>query len=336
MKATVALTVLAIFSAGAETGGGHAQTRPAGAHDPEAFWVEMTSGEVLTGRLRAQRLIVRTASGEVTVRVGELVSFTIGLDARPEPARRIDGLIRDLGAEEYAKREAAQAALIGMGPALRPILAEHVNDRDLERAVRVAHILQAYSTWEADHPDAPPSALMPMRRQTLVRTASGELVGPIRPERLGIIVAGKTVELAVPDIHRAVKVGSKPDLEACLIHGRAEGLRTDFVKDVPEPVAARHRRVTRTANTFGSVASRHDTSRWLYAFKGKGEVPRVLVEDGKKYYPIWGTWRQRWRGGWVHLDENGAQIKGPPNKTHPHHESKVDYYVVPLKPPAKP
>jgi len=119
-------------------------------------------------------------------------------------------------------------------------------------------------------------------------------------------------------------------IEPWLVHGRVQGERTDFVKDLPEEVACKLTKETRTLNTFSSsVAERHVQAPWLYPIAGKGEIPRVLRETGRICYPIWGTWRQRWADGWAYNDENEHPCKGPKPR-YPHHETAVDYYVVPL------
>ncbi len=118
--------------------------------------------------------------------------------------------------------------------------------------------------------------------------------------------------------------------EARLVHGRVQGERTDFVKDLPDDLAAGLKRETRTLSTFNSsVDQRHVEAPWLYPVAGKGEIPRVLREADRICYPIWGTWRLRWADGWLYSDENGNRFRGPEAK-HPHYETVVDYYIVSL------
>jgi len=333
MRPTIAVMgLLLAASVGVSDPAGPA-TRPAAPPDPEAFWVEMADGTVRTGRLSPRQLTVRTAEKTLAVPIARLLSFHIGLDAKGGLAKRIDALIRDLAADDYRKRQAAQDKLIAMGPALRPILKPYAKDRDAERALRIGFILEAYDTWEPKHPGAPRSAIEPMLRQTRLVTASGAVAGRILDEQIGIAVGGGIVKVKIRQIHRAFKVGSKPNLDACLIHGRTEGHRTDFVKDVPVALTQRHRRITKTAAASGPVVGRHATASWLYPVRGRNEIPRVFVADGKKYYPIWGTWRQRWREGWKYLDHNGAHLKGAQVTAPGHYETRLDYYVVSQKPP---
>ena len=108
---------------------------------------------------------------------------------------------------------------------------------------------------------------------------------------------------------------------------------TPLRRVLPKVLAGRIEKVTRTANTMGSIVSRSRTSPWLHAFKGKGEIPRVLLEGGKKYYPIWGTWRSRPGSGWHYYDENRRPMDPDARGVMPHYETKVDYYVVPASPP---
>ncbi|MEK7269534.1 MAG: hypothetical protein AAB215_01180 [Planctomycetota bacterium] len=118
-------------------------------------------------------------------------------------------------------------------------------------------------------------------------------------------------------------------LSPYLVHGRASrGVRTDFVKDLPEALAKSFERIKRTCDTAGSVDSRSGTAPWLYV-PGQGEVPRILVEGDKTLFPIWGTWRQNWSSGQLTADENQQRISGvQPNESCSHHSSELEFYVA--------
>jgi hypothetical protein len=117
-------------------------------------------------------------------------------------------------------------------------------------------------------------------------------------------------------------------LDCYLVQGAQEIdlLPTAFVKDVPEELAQRLRRETRLVNASGPQADRHRTAPWLYPVAGKGEAPRVFEEDGRRYYPIWGTWTIHNSGGAARCDENRRPLVGALLNNHTH--TTVDYFVV--------
>jgi len=168
-------------------------------------------------------------------------------------------------------------------------------------------------------------------RVTLVTHAGDVLHGFLDLSVLEVATLTGRQQIELRHLKRAqFTVAHGEGLGAFLIGGEtAEGLRTQFVKDVPDDLAAGFERVVRKADTMGSVASRHGSARWLYPVNGAGEAPRVLLEDGKMLYPIWGAWRQRWRAGWVWYDEDGTWMRGIKERDTPHHESIVEYLVVP-------
>jgi hypothetical protein len=135
----------------------------------------------------------------------------------------------------------------------------------------------------------------------------------------------------VKNIQAAKEPAPTVDLNACVVHGKVDGERTDFVDGVPESVARTLPRVTRTVECFGCGGpERQAAAPWLYPLSGKyPELPRVFVEDGKKYYPILGTWRRVLGSGVHHYDENGVPVDKSVKEAMPHHATQVDFYVVP-------
>ena len=140
-------------------------------------------------------------------------------------------------------------------------------------------------------------------------------------------------EIELSHVNRAeFQIAKSEGLGAFLVSGKTRGgLRTEFVKGVPDELTAGLDRLVRRADMMGSVASRHDSARWLYPTSGEGEAPKVLLEDGRMLFPIWGTWRQRWHTGWEWFDENGSWIQGVKDRTTPHYETVVEYFVVPIR-----
>ena len=101
------------------------------------FRFELLDGTVTTGTMDAAALTVKTSYGTLKVPAADLVSFSPGLDSRPELAEKVDVLIRLLVSPEKEDREQAQAELIKLGPALRGV----GPPRPIETPPRDPHVL---------------------------------------------------------------------------------------------------------------------------------------------------------------------------------------------------
>lgn len=158
---------------------------PAHATDapPLRHRVKLTDGALFIGKLEAGQLIVDTAYGELVVPAGDIVGLRPGLDHRPAQRRRIARLIRDLGAAEYKVRQDALDALIRMGPAVRPFLAEHKDDRDEERKKLVEQIFSQFDRLAEDQPRDEQPVLIADDR---VETRRFTIVGKLQVNRLTI------------------------------------------------------------------------------------------------------------------------------------------------------
>ena len=121
--------------------------------------------------------------------------------------------------------------------------------------------------------------------------------------------------------------------DGCILNGKGEGgHKTEFIKGIPPQIQACFGRQTKTASTISSVADRRKTSPWLYPEKQWGEIPKVLEKDGKRYYPLWGTWHQQWSQKTIRLNENGSVINGAHSSDNNIHlSSTVDFIVVPIQ-----
>jgi len=173
--------------------------------DPGRLRFCLVDGSVVTGRLAGGRLLVATDSGRTEVPAAGMLGFTLGVDSRPELATRVQTLIRALGKDNWRQREKAQKELIEIGPCLRPVIEAYADDGDAERRVRLAAILQAYTRWEKDHPDALITATRPIRPRSEVRTCSGVLAGHVLDRQLKIDSPYGPVTVEVAQVHEATK-----------------------------------------------------------------------------------------------------------------------------------
>lgn len=287
-----------------------------------------------------------------------LTSLQGGPVERPETIRR---LIAQLGSDQFAQREAASAKLLALPVAPVKELTAALDHPDAEIGLRARTILDRVGRR------VPASALLfaallvirdrelnglaaevllavPLCDSQPLRTAAAQAMrATVRREDRpllerefahdnvhvqAIAAAGLAVIDAKTDPARTAPVTWVDFLDTYLVRGQYGGEHTDFLKGIPESLAMHFERTTRTANTIDAVDNRHDTSPWLYPVRGKNEIPRALVEAGKKHYPIQGSWRQHWTQ-WIVLDENGKHIQGGPAQG-PHMESCVDFLVAPL------
>jgi hypothetical protein len=86
----------------------------------------------------------------LNVPVANVRSFTPGLSSHPALAKQIAGWIEDLGSGTFNDREAAQQALLKLGPAIRAELERRHDDSDAERRTRVRAILSEFEQAQDD------------------------------------------------------------------------------------------------------------------------------------------------------------------------------------------
>ncbi len=91
-------------------------TRPI---NPREIRLHLWDGNVITGELGIEQVLVQTEFGQLQVPIEKITSFRPGLDSFPQKREQIDKLIEDLGAEDYKLRETAHKGLIAMGMQLR-------------------------------------------------------------------------------------------------------------------------------------------------------------------------------------------------------------------------
>src|SRR5262245_51737840 len=90
--------------------------------------LHLMEGSVVSGRLSTEVVTVETAFGKLEVPVGNIVSFTPGLDSHPEERKRIRRLIQQLGSNAAAERDAAERTLTDMGKAIQNELPRYAAD----------------------------------------------------------------------------------------------------------------------------------------------------------------------------------------------------------------
>lgn len=247
-----------------------------------------------------------------------------------EQARTVQALIQQLGDDSFTKREAAMAALIRM-PAL-PVdtLRAALNGHDGEVRWRAEKVL---GSREGELEMAKQPLLFAAYRLVYINSMKGleEEIKSTLPlcDRPAVKLAARlALDATTGKSDPSTSPASWSDfLDSYVVHGESDGVETAFVRQLPEILLEQLPKDRRKANTFGSVTSRHDSATWLYPIRGKNEIPRVFQEDDKRWYPIWGTWRQR-RDNWYALDENGRYLDDKAGGGRVHYESEVQFVVV--------
>lgn len=104
------------------------------------FRADLRDGSVLFGTLEGP-IRIETASGAIEISPASLRSIELGSRHQdPAEAARIEALIRDLGADEFSRREEAQRALLDAGPRALGLLEKAAASPDPEIASRVRDI----------------------------------------------------------------------------------------------------------------------------------------------------------------------------------------------------
>jgi hypothetical protein len=160
----------------------------------------LLEGSMVSGKLSVESLTVETEFGKLEVPVDKIVSFTPGMDHRPDERQKIGRLIQQLGANVAAERDAAQKALTEMGSTIRGELERHAKDDDAERRSRIQKILTELAEQEEDGDRAVRQALIP---QDTLETTLFTVVGKISPQQFAVQTPFGQLTLALRDIRRA-------------------------------------------------------------------------------------------------------------------------------------
>jgi hypothetical protein len=158
------------------------------ASDPDALKLHLMDGSVITGRLSLKELQVETKFGMLNVPVANIRSFTPGLTSHPTLAKQISGWIEDLGSGTFNDREAAQQALVKLGPAIRAELERRRDDSDAERRTRVRAILSEFEQAQDDAEELgdKSAGIAAYIQDDTIATSEFTIVGRIVPQSFAV------------------------------------------------------------------------------------------------------------------------------------------------------
>ncbi len=163
--------------------------------------LHLMEGSVVAGKLSTEIVTVETAFGKLDIPVGNIISFTPGLDSHPEERKKIGRLIQQLGSNVASERDAAERMLIDIGKTIHAELARYSMDEDTERRTRVQKILAEFDEVEDDD-DLDPTAARPWRAQDSLETDLFTAVGRISPQVFDLQTQFGPLKVAISDIRR--------------------------------------------------------------------------------------------------------------------------------------
>ncbi len=183
--------------------------------DANALRLYLMDGSIITGQLSLKELAVETKFGTLNVPVTSIQSFTPGLNSHPALAKKIASMIEDLGSGTFNDREAAQQALVKMGPAVRRELERRRDDADAERRTRVRAILADFEQAQDDVEDAPADKVdtdtTPFAQLDAVVTSDFTIVGRIVPDSFSVASLYGPLTVKLADIRRMQRGAVKKD-----------------------------------------------------------------------------------------------------------------------------
>jgi hypothetical protein len=188
-----------------------AEQPPAPAADPELIRIHLMDGSTIAGKLSLDSIEVTTAYGTLSVPVTAIKSFTPGLVSHPEEAEDIARLIEELAGPNYNQREAAQKALVKLGPSVRGELARYADDADAERRSRIKTILEEFDDIEEEAAESGAATEVLVSQDTVV-TAEFTIVGRIVPQSFAIESQYGTLSVELGDIRRGEREAPRQDI----------------------------------------------------------------------------------------------------------------------------
>ena len=187
-----------------------AVTRMAVGSDTEGLLrLHLMDGSVLTGKLAVSELTVTTAYGKLVIPVTDVVRITPGMTSHPELHEKVTTLIKQLGSDVFDEREDAQRKLAELGPTVRLLLEQSLEDADQERRTRVEKLLEEFDAMSDEFVVAEDVATMPIPELDSVETPTFTAVGKIAPEQFEIDSSYGKLTVKLTDIRHIVQATLK-------------------------------------------------------------------------------------------------------------------------------
>jgi hypothetical protein len=158
-----------------------AQDKPAGAPESGAGAAEVVArlhdGTVVRKALLRDGVVVATRFGKLTVPASEVRRIEFGLHLPAEAAREVEAAVKQLGSDDYKKRDAAGKRLVALGFRAYPALQAAARSPDKEVAARARAALEQVRKEV-------PAGQLSLPEQDVVYTRDCVLAGHIEGEAL--------------------------------------------------------------------------------------------------------------------------------------------------------
>ena len=187
--------------------------------------IHLMDGSLVVGELTIDTIEVRTDFGTLTVPVERILSITPGLNSHIKLSARIAKLVKDLGGEDFKTREAAHKELLGIGPPIRDVLAEHRNDKNRERKRHITAIVAKLDeiTGNDDF-----GVKRTWSRFDIVVTPDFTIMGDVSPSVFQVRSKYGTLKIGLTDIRRTEQADAErgPTMKTITVAGTNLMLRT--------------------------------------------------------------------------------------------------------------
>lgn len=170
---------------------------------PRHIRLHLLDGSVISGDLSVNEITVETTFGNLVVPIDKIQSFTPGLDSNPKALADIEGLIKNLGGDDYKTREQAHKDLAAMGIKIQKELERFASDENAEIKRHVGEILKEIEeqSQEAEDFDEEGGGDRPWIRLDTVVTSEFTVVGKVTPKQFEIASKYGPLTVALADVH---------------------------------------------------------------------------------------------------------------------------------------
>jgi hypothetical protein len=173
---------------------------------PKHMRLHLLDGSVISGDLSVSEITVETAFGKLVVPIDRIRSLTPGLDSYPKVLAELEGLIKNLGSDDYKTREQAHKDLAAMGLKVRNELERFAGDENAEIKRHVGEILKEFEQQAEETADDEGNAEQPWIRLDTLVTTDFTVVGKVLPKEFGISSKYGPLTIQLAD----VRLGERP------------------------------------------------------------------------------------------------------------------------------
>jgi len=154
---------------------------------PKHIRLHLLDGSVISGDLSVSEITVETPFGNLVVPIDRIRSLSPGLDSYPKVLADLEGLIKNLGSDDYKTREQAHKDLAAMGSKIRKELERFTNDENAEVKRHVGEIIKELEEQNQEAEDADEGVgAQPWIRLDTVVTTDFTVVGKVTPKAFEI------------------------------------------------------------------------------------------------------------------------------------------------------